>query len=181
MTNLKTVNSRVNHTPKDERPQIQVNVPVVLEAYCRWIFKTPESESKITIDRNEDIGKHIFSHVKATDHPKKRPVKGNMVTFILPMTDNAWLALRKNFLTIDDWGEMKVNNFIESEFNNWCKEKFWKGYFWGWKQKEITSAILRGLNLRSNEINEAAIIKNDYRRRRKEETERFKKLQELEL
>lgn len=181
MTELKTVKRKVNHTPKSEKPTIQVNLPVVLEAYCRWIFNTPESEKNITIDCDKDVGKHIFSHVKATDYPKKRPVKGNIVTFILPMTDNAWFALRKNFLKVDDWGEMKINNFIESEFNNWCREKFWKGYYWGWTQKQISSAILRGLNLRSNDINEAAIIKNDYRRRRKEETERFKRLQDLEL
>jgi hypothetical protein len=160
----------------EEKPQITVNLSPVLEAYCRWIFETNGNEKEIMISRRHDVGKHIFSHVLPSDHAVKRPKKTNLVTFTLPTSDNSWLALKTHFLYIDDWGEMKINDFIQSDFDFWARERFSRGYNFGWCQKDIIDAILRGLNLRNNAANYDAIKKNDYRNRRSKQEKRFEML-----
>jgi hypothetical protein len=163
----------------ETKPQITINLQPVLEGYCRWIFEIPEKNNVIAITRNHDVGKHIFSHVLKSELPlKKRPRKDgyNLVTFELPLSHNCGYQLMNHFLYVDDWAETKINDFIRTDFNAWCRERFETGYSYGWLQKEITSTILRGINIRHNEANEAAIIKNDYRYRTKKEKDRFKML-----
>jgi hypothetical protein len=165
------------------KPQITVNLSPVLEAYCRWIFKTPENEKSIMISRRHDVGKHIFSHVMKSEFPvKKRPIKEGyrLVTFILPVPDNSGYQLNNHYLYIDDLVDMQINDFIKADFNAWCREKFERGYNFGWLQESTIKAILRGLNLRNNIENKEAVKKNDYRCRKKKEEERFKMLLEAD-
>lgn len=157
----------------ESRPRIVISLHPVLEAYCRWIFKTEVSDKEISIDRRHDIGKHIYSHVMQNKYPVKGPEKSNPVVFILPLHDN---HIKNKFLFVDQWGESKINDFIRSDFNAWCRRRFEVGFLYGWTQKEITDAIMRGLNLRENVVNFDAIKKNDYRNRRKIEEIRFENL-----
>lgn len=165
------------------KPQITLNLHPVLEAYCRWIFETPRENKEIAFDRMNDVGKHLFSHIKASELPaKKRPRKDgfNLVTFDVTLAHNCGYQLTNHFLYVDDWAEMKINDFIRTDFNACCRKWFWKGYNFGWTQETIIKAILRGLNLRNNIENYEAIKKNDYRVRKKKEEEQFKMLLETD-
>lgn len=163
------------------QPSITISLNPVLEAYCRWVFATPPEHKEINITRHHCIGKHIFSHVLKSDLPVKRPVKNNPVVFTLPTTDNSFQALKNSFLFVDDWAEMKINDFIKADFDLWVRRRFESGYFYRLQQKEIIDAILRGLNLRMNAVNFDMIKKIDYRNRRKLEEKRFKSLLLVEL
>lgn len=159
------------------KPTVTIDLPPVLEAYCRWVFQTPSDQKNITLTRTNCVGKHIFSKIISSRVPiKKNPERKNPVTFILPTTDNAYLALKSHFVYVDDFATMQIVDFVDANFDFWVKRRFETGYEHGWSQDEIINAILRGLNVRSNTVNYDAIKKNDYRNRRKKDEKRFDKL-----
>jgi len=171
----------MKQTPKndlDTKPKITFNLDPVLINFCRYIFKTPPYQKYIILNRREDIGKLIFSHIQSGDFKPERPFIKHPVTFILPIPNERhgyWLRFRHIFIPI--WVEEKFADAIEYEFKWWVREKFRLGYEEeGWDQKTIISAILRGLNIRNNAINSDTIKKIDYRNRRKDEQKKFKKL-----
>ncbi len=166
----------------DTKPQITFELPSILEAYCRYIFKTQPGQRHIILSRRHDIGKLIFSHLMSGDFYLKRHVMVTPVTFILPMPSNEhgyWLRYRHIY--IPRWAEEKIQDGIEYDFRNWVKERFRIGYEQNYNQKTIINAILRGLNVRNNVANYDTIKKIDYRDRRRQEEFQFKKLLKLEL
>ena len=155
------------------KPQITISLDPVLEAFCRYTFKTPAAQKQITVCRNHDIGKLIHSNVITSDLPVRRPFDINPVTFILPVNRVNHHAISFHFLKISNWGEQKIQDGIEYEFRRWVDKKFADGYKKKYHQIEIVEAILRGLNVRNNAANFDAIKKIDYRSSRKEEEKRF--------
>lgn len=164
------------------KPQITFSLPPILEAYCRFVFNTPERQRQIIITRRHDIGKLIFSHIMSGDFSIKRPSFDHAVTFILPVPSTAheyWLRYRHIY--IPRWAEEKITDAIEYEFRSWVKDRFRIGYEEeGMEQKTIINAILRGLNIRNNVVNFDTIKKIDYRNKRKKEEIQFKKLITIE-
>ena len=158
------------------KPQITISLNPLLEAYCRFIFKTPLKQKEIIVSRNHDIGKLIHSNVITNDTPVRRPFLDHPVTFILPVNKVNHHGIRFHFLTVSKWGEQKIQDGIEYEYRKWVERRFEAGYLKGWSQKVIIELILRGLNARNNEANYEAIKKIDYRNRRKTEEKRFEQL-----
>ncbi len=164
------------------KPQVIFSLPPILEAYCRFIFSTPERQKEIIINRRHDIGKLIFAYVMNGDIRFKQPLMDHPVTFILPMPSNEhgyWLRYR--YIYVPRWAEEKINDGIEYEFRSWVKDRFRIGYdIEEVQQKTIINAILRGLNVRKNVANYDTIKKIDDRNARKKQEIMFKRLITIE-
>lgn len=171
------IKSSKKFTPK---PQISVSLSPILEAYLRFVFKTPADQAAITINTKKDIGKLIHSHVHSSHKSIKSPCIPNPVTIILPTNETNNYGLLSGFLFVDAWGLQRIRNGVEYEFRKWVERRYEIGYSKRYDQKDIVEAVLRGLNVRNNCANFDAIKKIDYRNRRKEEEIRFKSLLESE-
>lgn len=159
----------------DPRPQVVIDLKPHLEAYLRYLFKTPEKETKIVIDRRQDPGVYITSLVLISEYPVKCTCKVNPVTIILPQVTDTPLQ-GNHFFRVSEWGELKINDWLECDFGQWVARKFEIGYRKNYSQNQIAEAILRGLNMRNQTVNYEALIKKDYRRRRRIEEKRFESL-----
>ncbi len=164
-------------TPK---PQVTISLEPILEAFLRFVFKTPADQEAININIQKDLGKLIHSHVHSSHCFRKSPSLLNPVTVILPVNKINHHGVLTGFLWIDDWGIQKIENAVEYEYKKWIDRRFENGYRKNHKQKAIIEAILRGLNVRNNCANFDAIKKIDYRNVRKEEELRFEALLEPE-
>lgn len=162
----------------DTKPRVAVELTPILEAFCRFIFNTPESQNEIVISRVHDIGKLIHSNIQANELPQKRPCMDNPVTFILPTNQDNHHAITSHFISVSSWGRQKIKDGIEYEYKKWVERRFEIGYLKRYNQKDIIYAILRALNVRNNVVNFDAIKKIDYRNRRKVEEKRFFELLE---
>lgn len=157
-------------TPK---PQVTISLEPILEAYCRFIFKTPFDQPEITINLKKDLGMLIHSHVKISHCFRKGPSLTNPVTIILPTNPISQHRVLSGFLYVDGWGMQKIENAIEYDFRKWVERRYEIGYGKRFDRKDIIEAILRGLNVRNNVANFDAIKKIDYRNHRKTEEKRF--------
>jgi hypothetical protein len=155
------------------KPQITISLSPLLEAYCRFIFKTAPEQKEIIVSRNHDIGKLIHSNVITSDMPVRRPLFDHPVTFILPVNKVNHHGISFHFLKVSNWGEQKIIDGIDYEYRKWVERCFETGYQKKWDQKEIIDAILRGLNIRNNVANFDAMKKFDYRNRKKNDEKRF--------
>ena len=148
------------------KPKIIIDLDPVLEAYCRYVFKTPREQSQIVVTRRHPIGQRITSICDETKKMHKVPLIKNKVVFILPTDKVNHYHIKRRFLKINEWEKQKLKDFIRSEFNLWIREEFYRGYeILKWEQKTIVDAICRKLNVRYNAVNSATITKNDYRNR----------------
>lgn len=156
----------------DLRPQVVIDLKPHLEAYLRYIFKTPEKEAKIAIDRRLDAGMLITSMVLISEYPVRCSLKLHPVTLLLPQVHDTPLQ-GNHFFRISEWGEIKINDYLEAEFRQWVRRRFEIGYRKNYKRDQIAEAILRGLNLRNQTVNFDTIVKIDYRQRRRDEEKCF--------
>lgn len=148
------------------KPKIPIELDPVLEAYCRYIFSTPENQNEIIVTRRHPVGKRLTSICDEMHFLPRNPSLKNKVVFILPITIKNKHRIRRCFLKIDEWEKEKFNDYVKSEFNLWLREEFYRGYeILKWDQKTIVNAICRKLNIRFNAVNSATITKNDYRNR----------------
>lgn len=159
-----------------KKPKIIISLDPLFEAYCRFIFNTPQKQKEIVVNRKKDIGKLINSNVSSSDLPVKRPFIVNPVVFILPVNPVNRHSVSSHFLKVSSWGEQKIQDGIEYEYRKWVERRFEIGYEKKWSQKEIIDAVIRGLNVRNNAANFDAVKKIDYRNRRKTEEKRFQQL-----
>jgi hypothetical protein len=162
------------------KPQITISLPPLLEAYCRFVFKTPPEQKEIIVSRNHDIGKLIHSNIITSDLPVKRALLDHNVTFILPVNRVNHHGISFHFLKVSSWGEQKIIDGIEYEYRKWIERCFETGYNKCWDQKQIIDALLRGLNIRNNVANFDAMKKYDYRNRKKNDEKRFSELLQAE-
>lgn len=163
------------------KPQVTISLEPILEAYLRFIFKTPDDQEAITINLQKDLGKLIYSHVHSAHCFRKGPSIPKPVTVILPITEKNSYSILSGFLYVDAWGLEKIKSGVEYEYRKWIERRFEIGYRKKHKQKAIIEAVLRGLNVRNNCANFDAIKQIDFRKRQKEEELRFESLLEPEL
>lgn len=160
----------------DTKPQIIVDMPQVLEAFCRHIFFTLPDQKQIIVKRTHPVGQLIYSKFSVSHTPVKASFRSNPVTLILPVNNKTHWRLNNHFLYVDNLAQEQIVTEIDYQFNKWVQKRFERGYELKYDQKTIIEAILRGLNLRNNAANFDAIKKNDYRNRRKAEEKRFAEL-----
>lgn len=158
-----------------DKPKITISLKPHLADYCRHEFGVDIKCDEITLTRKHDIGKLINSVIIANDVPVRRPFISSPCVFILPLSGIT--DMRNKFLYVSKWGEQKIQDFIEAEFNMHIKRFFDYGYEKGFSQKRIIEAILAGFNIRNNGISWDSVKKNDYRRRRKIRKQIFNELQ----
>lgn len=156
-----------------DKPRVSISLPIYLEAFCRFIFDTPKTDSEITISRVHDIGKLIHSNVQISEFPTRKDDDDSGVVFILPVNQHNYYSVTSHFISVSAWGKQKIVDGIEYEYRKWIERRFEIGYKKGFSQKQIIDAILRALNLRDNTVNFDAIKKIDYRNRRKLTEKRF--------
>lgn len=158
------------------KPQVTIDLPPVIEAFCRWIFNTPINQKQIITRRNHPIGKIIYARYSSSYTPVKKSFCEHPVTFILPMNKVNHHVLSKHYLYVGPMEQDQIRDELEYQFGKWLDLRFKRGYEMNYDQKTIIEAILRGLNIRNNAANFDAIKKNDYRTRRTEEGNRFNEL-----
>lgn len=143
-----------------------LNLSAHLSDYCRHELGY-DPQGRIILKRGHDIGKHIYSHVSVSDLPVKANIMTDAVTFIIPITAANRYALVSRFLYVSRWGEEKIKDYIETEFNQRMRLLFESGYRKKYTQKEIIEAILDAYNIKNTSISYEAIKKSDYRNKKK--------------
>ena len=166
----------------ETKPKITIDIPKAIEAYLRWLFKTPPNQKEIIISRRYPEGKAIYSKIMPVEYPVNRPVQDNPVVFILPLTKMNKHVLSFRYYTISIMAQEQLNDDLDVLFHIWLNDKFDTGYkIKNWSQELIVSTVLRGLNLRENAANYETIKKYDYRKQCRDEKKRFADLVSLEL
>lgn len=145
---------------------LTLNLPAHLSDYCRHELGC-DNEGRIVLKRGHDIGKHIYSHVSVSDLPVRSNGMENPVEFIIPVTAANRYALVSRFLYVSRWGEEKIKDYVETEFNQRMRLLFESGYRKKYTQKEIIEAILDAYNIKNTAVSYEAIKKSDYRYKRK--------------
>lgn len=143
-----------------------IDLPPHLADFCRHELGY-DTQERIMLKRGHDIGKHIYSHVSVSDLPVKSNCMVNPVTFIIPVTAANRYALVARFLYVSRWGEEKIKDYIETEFNQRMRLLFESGYRKKYTQKEIIESILDAYNIKNTAISYEAIKKSDYRYKKK--------------
>ncbi len=163
----------------EKRPKVTISLDPVLEAYCRYVFKTPTEENEILINRKLREGKAIYSKVFPVEFPEKNEaLYSNPVTFILPLTKNNQSVLHYRFYGISKMGQEQIADDIDVLMYKWLLRIFERGYNWNFKQDQIVNGIMRLLNVRKNVTNFDTLKKFDYRNRRRKEEDMIKSLLE---
>lgn len=149
-----------------ENAILTIDLPRHLEDYCRHELPVND-QGYIILNRKHDIGKHIYSHVLLSELPIKSCDYDNAVTFVIPLTSANRSAITSRFTYISKWGQQKIRDYVESEFNQRVRILFEAGYRKKYSQKEIIEAILERYNIKNTAVNYEAIKKSDYRHKKK--------------
>lgn len=145
---------------------ITIDLAPHLADYCRHEFGE-DSKGNIILRRNHDIGKVIYANILTSDLPQKQLPGLHPITFIIPVTKANRYVLGSRFLYISRWGEEKIGDYIEAEFNQRMRVLFEAGYRKKYTQKQIVEAILQQYNLKNTSLNYEAVKKSDYRNQKK--------------
>lgn len=156
------------------KPQVIVDLPVHLEAFLRYLFKTPDKQKAIYAPRSHSIGRAINGYLSKSDFKPVLPVPENPVTFIVPETKYNWYSLQIKYLYFSAEDREAFIDRLQTEFDNWVEVHFREGYAMNLDQFAIVESVLDILNERMNSTNFEAIKKNDYRERKSEVRKRSK-------
>jgi hypothetical protein len=142
------------------------------ESYLRHIFTCPEGRIKIT--RCDDIGKFLYSRVRYTDRPIKKPT-GQMVQLILPHHETDMSD--KHFISYTEDDMVRINDYIEA-----CAYLDFRTYIQvGRNDMKIDRKVV--VNIFSNVIlgedKYEMLVKDEYRRRKKIHDFLIKSIQEF--
>lgn len=143
---------------------VYININPVYTDFLRFIFKA-EKNAPIYIDSVNDIGKLILALVEKSNKPVKRDISTNDVCFIVPNKDI--FHFQRYFLFLTRESEAKLNFFIESYFNNIFFMFMNLTYQSSILQKKAIDLFIREFNLNPDNITYDALIKKDYRNRKK--------------
>ena len=147
-----------------------------LADFCRHGMRQ-DKEGNIILSRKSDIGKHIYSMVMTSDMPVKGLPCTDPVSFIIPVTGANQYIIKYRFIYVSRWGEEKIQDYIEAEFNLRMRLLFEAGYRKKFSQKEIVESILQAYNIKNTALNYEAVKKSDYRMNRKNRKIIFEDLQ----
>ena len=155
-----------NSPEKPPRPKVVIDLPILLEAFCRYIFKTPDDKNEIYAPRSHAIGRAVIGYLSKADFKPVLPDITNPVIFIVPETKLNWYSLQTKYLYFSAEDRESFVIRVETIFDNWCENHFRDGYKYHMDQFMIIETILDILNVRMNATNFDAIKKNDYRERK---------------
>ena len=151
------------------KPRVIVDLPPILEAYCRYVFKTPANQETIIANRNNMIGKALNGLIeKSTCRPGFVQKFVNPVFFSIPETkfNNYSLSTRHIFLRAEE--NEAFRDRVETLYSNWVEVTFKDGYAMNLDQVTIIECVCDLLNVRLNVANFDQIKKYDYRNRKSE-------------
>jgi hypothetical protein len=163
-------------TEKPNQPTVTIDLSPVHEAFCRFLFKTPDKRSEIYAPRTHAIGRAINGYLTKADIKPELPAQKNPVTFIVPETKANWYSLQTKFLYFAVEDNEALADRIETVFGNWCENFFKDGYAMNMDQFMIIECLMDILNIRMNTVNFEAIKKYDYRERKDEVRKRSKSI-----
>ena len=159
-----------------QKPLVVIDLPPILESFCRYLFKTPDQQNEIYAPRFHSIGRAINGYLSKSDVKPVLPKQVNPVTFIVPKTEFNWYSLEKKYIYFTAEDRESFIDRLETEFANWIENHFRDGYAMNMDQFTIVETVLDILNVRMNAANFEAIVKHDYRRRKTEVRKRSKAL-----
>ena len=145
---------------------ITIDLSPHLADFCRHEFGE-DNEGNIILRRSHDIGKQIYSCILTADLPQKQLPGLHPVSFIVPVTRSNRYILCSRFLYVSRWGEEKIRDYIEADFNQRMRILFESGYRKNYTQKQIVEAILQAYNIKNTSLNYEAVKKSDYRNQKK--------------
>lgn len=161
---------------KIEKPQVIVDLPVILHAWCMFAFESTTKDDSIYAPRSSKIGRAIIGYISKSNFKPVLPEPRNPVTFIVPETKNNWYSLKTKYLYFTSEDNEAFVARVATEFDNWAELMFKDGYAMNLDQFDIIESILDILNVRMNAANFEQIKKNDYRERKNEVRKRSKAL-----
>ena len=159
---------------KPPKPKVIIDLPILLEAFCRHLFKTPDDQQEISASRSHSIGRAINGYLSKADFKPVLPEPENPVIFIVPETKNNWYSLQTKYLYFSIEDKECFIDRVNTEFANWVEIHFREGYAMNMDQLTIVESVLDILNVRMNSTNFDAIKKHDYRRKKTEARRRSK-------
>lgn len=149
-------------------PKIAVDLPPLIEAFCRYYCNTQPDEAYIKPTLGDPVGTAIYGFsergsLKLVDETKYI----NPVYFCIPVTMSNWYSLETKhwFMRADD--TLAFIKRIESLFSGWVEVTFRDGYAMNLSQLDIIECICDLLNVRMNATNFDHIKKYDYRKHKK--------------
>lgn len=137
-----------------------------LADYCRHEMRQ-DKEGNLILSRKNDIGRHIYSNIVTSDTPVKGLPISDPINFLIPVTGANQYIMKYRFVYVSRWGEEKIQDYIESEFNLRMRLLFEAGYKKNYSQKQIVESILQAYNIKNTALNYEAVKKSDYRMSRK--------------
>lgn len=155
---------------------ICIDLKLHLVDFLRHVFNSPQGP--IVIHRKYDIGKVITSLVRESEYPVSPRIHKSKCEILLPQNSSADLSTK--FLYIDAWGEKQIQDYITAEFNMKAKLFFEVGYtLFNYEQQHIAEGFLTAYRIKENHLSMAAVIKNDFRKRKRTKEEIANQLQQF--
>ena len=165
-----------NPPPKPQKPKVIIDLPILLEAFCRYLFNIPEEQKEVYAPRSHSIGRAVNGYLSKSDFKPVLPEPENPVIFIVPETKFNWYSLETKYLYFSSEDRESFIDRMETEFANWVEIHFREGYAMNLDQYTIVETVLDILNVRMNSTNFDAIKKHDYRRKKTETRKRSRAL-----
>lgn len=157
---------------------LTINLKPVLEDFLRHEMGCPSGP--VLISRASNAGKFIYSHITTCLAPPKKNDFANPVELCIPITAANRHLVGYRFLFISKWGEEKIQDYLDAEFNLRLQLMFETGYRKGFRQKDIIEAILQSYNIRHTAVSFDMVKKADYRNRRRIRKIIFDELQNID-
>ena len=173
-TEITQKSSRLKITEKTQRPLVIIDLPPILEAFCRHLFNTPDENKEIYARRSHTIGRGVIGYLSKSDQQPVLPAMVNPVTFVVPETKLNWYSLQTKYLYFSAEDRESFIDRVEIEFANWVENHFRDGYAMNLDQFSIVETVLDILNVRMNATTFEAIKQNDFRKRKSEVRKRGK-------
>lgn len=165
-------------TPKIDcpatKPRVIVDLPPLLEAYCRFVFQTPPNQETIVVSRKNVIGKAVNGFIEKTSDRTGQQNFVNPVVFAVPETDLNKYSLSTKFIYMRAEENEAFTDRVETLYSGWIENLFREGYAMNLDQISIIECVLDILNVRLNVATFDQIKKYDYRNRRRLVHERAK-------
>lgn len=163
-------------TSKPPKPKVVIDLPILLEAFCRYLFNIPEDQKEVYAPRSHAIGRAVNGYLSKSDFKPVLSEPKNPVIFVVPETKYNWYSLETKYLYFSAEDREAFIDRIETEFTNWVENHFRDGYAMNMDQFTIVETVLDILNVRMNATTFDAIKKNDFRKRKTEVRKRGKAL-----
>lgn len=179
---LKQYRPMIKHSQQlnlESKPKVIVDLPPLLEAYCRYVFETPPNQETIVVNRHNLIGKALYGFLeKSTVKPGVLNFV-NPVVFSIPITEKNQYSVRSHYWYINADENEAFTDRVETLYSGWVETFFRDGYAMNLDQVSIIECVLDILNVRLNVANFDMIKKYDYRLRRSRIREKSKHLLKL--